>query len=192
MSCIGETSLKVLKRESTEKSRNSHHSCRYHGVAPLQLPMLRRPLSRPSLLRPFSTSPPIWNTQRPTGVDAQHKDQLQSSPPPSQSLVDHDIKPEPIHFPTQYDSKPQSTTPRETLASYDLPIVKQRIRKWTEQATIALRNRADDFTANTKTTFSQLGSQLNRVTGYEEIEALKRGVVEQGVFVSHSLLILKN
>ncbi|KIM43298.1 hypothetical protein M413DRAFT_34160, partial [Hebeloma cylindrosporum] len=28
---------------------------------------------------------------------------------------------------------------------------------------------------NTKTTFSQLGSQLNRVTGYEEIEALKRG-----------------
>jgi sensitive to high expression protein 9 len=69
--------------------------------------------------------------------------------------------------------------------------VKQRIREWTEQATIALRNRADDFTASTKTTFSHLGSQLNRVTGYEEIEALKRGVVEQGAFVSASLLILK-
>jgi len=139
-------------------------------------------LSRPPLLRPFSTSSPIWNAQKPTGVDAQHKDEPQSSPQPSQPLLDHDIKPEPIHFPTQYDSKSQSTTPRDTLASYDLPIVKQRIREWTEQATIALRNRADDFTASTKTTFSQLGSQLNRVTGYEEIEALKRGVVEQGVF----------
>ena len=151
--------------------------------------MLRRPLSRPPLLRPFSTSLPTWNAQRPTGVDAQHKDEPpKSSPQPSQPQVDHDIKPELIHSATQYDSKPQSTTPHDTLASYDLPIVKQRIREWTEQATIALRNRADDFTASTKTTFSQLGSQLNRVTGYEEIEALKRGVVEQGVFlVSHSV-----
>ena len=154
--------------------------------------MLRRPLSRPPLLRPFSTSSPIWNAQKPTGVDAQHKDEPQSSPQPSQPLLDHDIKPEPIHFPTQYDSKSQSTTPRDTLASYDLPIVKQRIREWTEQATIALRNRADDFTASTKTTFSQLGSQLNRVTGYEEIEALKRGVVEQGVCLFFiTFLILK-
>jgi len=123
----------------------------------------------------------------------QHKDEPQSSPQPSQPLLDHDIKPEPIHSPTQYDSKPQSTTPRDTLASYDLPRVKQRIREWTEQATIALRNRADDFTASTKTTFSQLGSQLNRVTGYEEIEALKRGVVEQGVclFLTTFLILKK-
>jgi len=152
--------------------------------------MLRRPLSRPPFLRPFSTCPPIWNIHRPTEVDAQHGDGLQSSPQPPQPRVDDDIKPELIHFPAQYDTKPQNTTPRETLASYDLHIVKQRIREWTEQATIGLRNRADDFTANTKTTFSQLGSQLNRVTGYEEIEALKRGVVEQGVFVFHSLLTL--
>ena len=164
--------------------------CRCYGVVALRLPMLRRPLSRPPFLRSFSTSPPIWDIHRPTQVDAQHKDEPQSSQQPSQPLVDEDIKPELFHFPTQYDSKPENTTPREALASFDLHIVKQRIREWTEQATIALRNRADDFTASTKTTFSQLGSQLNRVTGYEEIEALKRGVVEQGAFVSHSLLTL--
>lgn len=76
---------------------------------------------------------------------------------------------------------PESSKP-PNFSSYDLEIVKQRIQEWTEQAAIVLRNRADDFTTTTKATFSQLGSELNRVTGYEEIEALKRGVVKQGRF----------
>lgn len=33
------------------------------------------------------------------------------------------------------------------------------------------------------TTLSQLGLQLNKVTGYEAIEVLKRDVVDQGVYV---------
>ncbi|KAJ3568374.1 hypothetical protein NP233_g5754 [Leucocoprinus birnbaumii] len=65
------------------------------------------------------------------------------------------------------------------LPQYDLDVVKQRIREWTDQAAITLRERADGFTAQTKTRFSKLGAELNRVTGYEEIEALKREVVAQ-------------
>ncbi|KAF9463015.1 Mdm33 family-domain-containing protein, partial [Collybia nuda] len=64
--------------------------------------------------------------------------------------------------------------PSGPLPPYSLEVVKRQLREWTGQAAIIVRTRADDFTAQTKTTFSQLGSQLNKVTGYEVIEALKR------------------
>ncbi|KAJ2913675.1 hypothetical protein MD484_g6736, partial [Candolleomyces efflorescens] len=66
-----------------------------------------------------------------------------------------------------------------TLPTLHLDEVKQRIRHWTEHAAVTIRERADEFTARTKTQFSQLGAHLNKVTGYEEIEALKRDVVAQ-------------
>jgi sensitive to high expression protein 9, mitochondrial len=72
--------------------------------------------------------------------------------------------------------------------TYDLDWVKQRLRELSGQAAITVRNRADGFTANTKTTLSQLGFHLNKVTGYEAIEALKRDVVDQGVYVCCLLL----
>ncbi|KAJ7695705.1 Mdm33 family-domain-containing protein [Mycena rosella] len=56
---------------------------------------------------------------------------------------------------------------------------KHRLREWTDNTAIAVRGRADEFTSTTKTTLSQLGFQLNKMTGYEEIETLKRRVVEQ-------------
>jgi sensitive to high expression protein 9 len=64
-----------------------------------------------------------------------------------------------------------------------LNVVKQRIREWSEQAAITVRTRADDFTASTRSTLSQLGLHLNKVTGYEAIEALKRDVVDQGAYI---------
>ena len=69
------------------------------------------------------------------------------------------------------------------LSTADLEAVKLRIREWTDQAAINIRERADDFTAQSKATFSQLGAHLNKVTGYEEIEALKREVVQQGLLL---------
>ncbi|KAJ8583728.1 hypothetical protein M405DRAFT_748195 [Rhizopogon salebrosus TDB-379] len=48
-----------------------------------------------------------------------------------------------------------------------------------KQQTDELRQRTDHLTQTTSTKFFQLGSQLNRVTGYEQIEALKQRVVEQ-------------
>ncbi|KAA1477553.1 hypothetical protein DENSPDRAFT_786783 [Dentipellis sp. KUC8613] len=53
------------------------------------------------------------------------------------------------------------------------------IRKWSEHNAISLRHRTDGLMAQLSSTFHQLGGQINRVTGYEEIEALKRRVVEQ-------------
>jgi sensitive to high expression protein 9 len=66
------------------------------------------------------------------------------------------------------------------VSAYDLDI-NARMWEWTKQASINLKHCADDFTAKSKSTFSQLGCWLNQLTGYEEIEALKRGVAKQGM-----------
>ncbi|KAH7885101.1 Mdm33 family-domain-containing protein [Phlebopus sp. FC_14] len=61
----------------------------------------------------------------------------------------------------------------------DLAALRERVREWTVLASTTLRHRADEFSTRATTTFSQLGLHLNRVTGYEEIEALKKKVVDQ-------------
>ena len=45
---------------------------------------------------------------------------------------------------------------------------------------INVRKRADGFTAVTQALFSELGGQLTRATGYEDIELLKKKVEAQG------------
>ncbi|KAJ3516596.1 hypothetical protein NLJ89_g1027 [Agrocybe chaxingu] len=140
--------------------------------------MLRTSLSRPLLLRPFSTSSSAWTPQRPSIHDAQPKEEPPTPERPNAELARESLTENPL-APDILKARLPGSQEREPLSSYDLDLVKNRIREWTEQATIAIRNRADDFTANTKTTFSQLGAHLNKVTGYEDIEALKRGVVEQ-------------
>lgn len=143
-----------------------------------QLPLLRRQLS---------TSPSPWNISRPPTTNSNREQQSKQKDLPLQ-LPDHVIK--------SSSSSAESKTSSESsesrkLSSYHAEIVKQRVREWAEQGAIVLRNRADGFTATTKATFSQLGSELNRVTGYEEIEALKRKVVEQGrifIWIHFSML----
>lgn len=56
------------------------------------------------------------------------------------------------------------------------------ITKATGDTAIDIRKRADGFTAVTQALFSELGGQLNRATGYEDIELLKKKVEEQGVY----------
>ncbi|PFH53874.1 hypothetical protein AMATHDRAFT_136021 [Amanita thiersii Skay4041] len=65
------------------------------------------------------------------------------------------------------------------MAVSNLNEIKKQLRDWSERTAIRIRDRADDFTARSKSTFSQVGAHLNKVTGYEEIETLKRQVVEQ-------------
>ena len=125
------------------------------------------------LRRQLSTSPSPWNISRPPTTDPNHE---QSKQEVLFSQLPDDIKTS--SSPAESKTSESSESPK--LSSYHAEIVKQRIREWAEQGAIVLRNRADGFTATTKATFSQLGSELNRVTGYEEIEALKRKVVEQG------------
>jgi sensitive to high expression protein 9, mitochondrial len=142
--------------------------------------MLRisRSSKRLPLRRQLSTSSSPWNISRPSTTDPIRE---QSKPELSPSQVfDPSDGINASSPPATEPSKSPESTESPSLSSYNAEIVKQRIREWTEQAAIVLRNRADGFTATTKATFSQLGSELNRVTGYEEIEDLKRGVVEQG------------
>lgn len=80
------------------------------------------------------------------------------------------------------------------ISAHDLDKIKERVRDWMTLATAAfkqqtdeLRQRTDQLTQRTSSKFFQLGSQLNRVTGYEQIEALKLRVVEQGML--HLILV---
>ncbi|KAG1749312.1 hypothetical protein EDB19DRAFT_183574 [Suillus lakei] len=92
-------------------------------------------------------------------------------------------------------------TPRRLnskVSVYDLDTIKQRFGDWVvlatagfKQQTDGLRQRTDELTRRTSTKLFQLGSQLNRVTGYEQIEALKQRVVEQGVLHFLTVPVLK-
>jgi len=131
------------------------------------------------LRRQLSISPFLWNISRPPTTDPREQSKPELSPPQLPDPPDV-IKPSISPTAETEESKNPESSESPSLPSYDAEILKQRIREWTELAAVVLRNKADGFTANTKATFSRLGSELNRVTGYEEIEALKRDVVEQG------------
>ncbi|KAI6039674.1 Mdm33 family-domain-containing protein [Pisolithus marmoratus] len=77
-----------------------------------------------------------------------------------------------------------STT--ETPDSFDTPqrtdslsTLTGRMREWAHLAMTTARERADVFSTQTTTAFSQLAGHLNRATGYDAIDVLKRQVVEQ-------------
>ncbi|KAI0300253.1 mitochondrial distribution and morphology family 33, partial [Russula brevipes] len=60
------------------------------------------------------------------------------------------------------------------------------IRRWTERNSIAFRQHTDSLIARIAISFSRLGGEINRVTGYDEIETLKRQVVSQEARISGS------
>ena len=60
-------------------------------------------------------------------------------------------------------------------------LLRSHITKATGNTAISIRKRADGFTAVTQALFSELGGQLNRATGYENIELLKKKVESQGM-----------
>jgi sensitive to high expression protein 9, mitochondrial len=120
---------------------------------------------KPVPFRQLSSSARLWNTSHPHGFpgpDNDKADRVVSCRSPSSS---------------QTNAATQSPWPNSYLT---LDSVKKLLKQWTETTAVAVRNKADDFTSRTQSTFSELGSQMNRVTGYEEIEALKRQVVLQG------------
>ncbi|KAG8693098.1 hypothetical protein FRC08_009326 [Ceratobasidium sp. 394] len=59
---------------------------------------------------------------------------------------------------------------------------KQSLEMWKAATLGLLRSRAQDAAGQ----LSELGGKLNKVTGYDEIEALKRRVVERGEQPEHS------
>lgn len=70
--------------------------------------------------------------------------------------------------------------PASNKADRGIEHAKSIIRRWSEQNSIAFRQRTDSLVARLATSFTRLGGEINKVTGYDEIEALKRQVVSQG------------
>jgi len=95
---------------------------------------------------------------------------LPSNESPSQSTPDSTI-PSP------------SSDPVSNKASEDIESAQSIIRRWSERNSIALRQHTDNLIARLAVSFTRLGGEINRVTGYDEIEALKRQVVSQGTFL---------
>jgi hypothetical protein len=62
------------------------------------------------------------------------------------------------------------------------------ITKYIHQWSMALQHRADNLALARGLVFSRLGSHINRVSGYEAIEALKKNVVEQGEYMNPILM----
>jgi She9 / Mdm33 family len=77
-------------------------------------------------------------------------------------------------------SAPPSTGPVSSEADERIENIQSRVRQWSERNTIALRRRADTLVARLAVSFTRLGGEINKVTGYDEIEELKRQVVSQG------------
>jgi sensitive to high expression protein 9 len=154
---------------------------------------VRTILSRRVIFRLNHTSWPRHNSTRPSGSPAHNaldQEQLEKESPAREEAIPLTAPPSKSQEPPLPDTPPAASSRSDSasgkpdswkeLSQYDLDVVKQRIRDWTEQAAINLRERADGFTAQTKTRFSQLGAELNKATGYEEIEALKKEVAAQG------------
>jgi hypothetical protein len=72
-----------------------------------------------------------------------------------------------------------SPLPHET-PTVPLADIRARLQTWSEQTKAQLRTRTNAATASALTTFQQLGGRLNQLSGYEEIEELKRLVSKQG------------
>ena len=105
---------------------------------------------------------------------------LSSSSPPSPALSSANTRNSPE---TESDIDTHDSTGKKAsqlTTAIDVDEVKEKLRSWSENASVALRDRADRYTALAATTFAQLGKELNKVTGYGEIESLKKQVADQG------------
>ncbi|KAI0698083.1 Mdm33 family-domain-containing protein [Cytidiella melzeri] len=103
------------------------------------------------------------------------------SPPQGSVPVDHSDRPS--HIPDS--AEPNDTARQRTAVGVvDIGKVEETLRSWAANTTIAIRGRADQYTASAITSFAQLARELNKVTGYQEIETLKRAVTAQETRIS--------
>jgi len=79
------------------------------------------------------------------------------------------------------------TSDLDTRPAFGFEILQGRMREWSGVAAMNLRRRVDVYSGRATTTFFQLAQHLNRATGYDAIDLLKRRVVEQGVSASFLL-----
>jgi hypothetical protein len=134
------------------------------GQVPLPLPHMYR--SSRSVTRTFSSSR-LFHSSPLCLNTAQHQPTPAKPAGPSESKDS-----------ARPDGQPVLSEKLQEAAS----LFRGYITKATGDTAVNIRKRADGFTAVTQVLFSELGGQLNRATGYEDIELLKKKVGEQGTF----------
>ncbi len=146
---------------------------------------VRSTRTRTQNIRFYSATQP-WRTQHTQDQSQRQASSSGSNETPSTSTSDPsttEAGPSSHSHPPLAHSAPEtSKTPVEAV---DVEQVKEKLRTWAENAAVALRGRADQYTSSAIKSFAQLGRELNKVTGYQEIEALKRAVASQGKFLYH-------
>ncbi|KZT73847.1 hypothetical protein DAEQUDRAFT_661330 [Daedalea quercina L-15889] len=126
---------------------------------------------RSSLLRPTFHCASCLSAPRlvhPTFRTRLRLNSTQSPPPPKPS---EEAQPGP--------SQPKE---HEKITSHGVDAiaeVRARVQQWSTRTATVIRERIDRHTADLARTFSQLGKEVNKMTGYGEIEELKRRVAAQ-------------
>ncbi|KAI9512460.1 Mdm33 family-domain-containing protein [Russula earlei] len=100
---------------------------------------------------------------------------------------DRGLRPSPNGPPSE--SAPDSTPPSSSSgpeSGKNIEHAQSLIRRWSERNSVAFRQHTDNLIARMAVSFTRLGGEINRVTGYDEIETLKRQVVSQEARISAS------
>ncbi|KAG8998001.1 sensitivity to high expression protein she9 [Tulasnella sp. JGI-2019a] len=106
---------------------------------------------------------------------------------PNTLQEDSGLPHKPIKDPSKPSSLPQLPPPqwRESLGQ-----AVDRLRLWAELNREHLRRKTQTISFNASTSLQTVGTKLNVVTGYHEIEALKKQVVDTGKYCLHWLIPL--
>ncbi|KAH8104500.1 Mdm33 family-domain-containing protein [Cristinia sonorae] len=119
------------------------------------------------MLHSFSRAHHRLRPPRPSATLRRHLSSLPPPPPPKQPNANSS------------ELSPELTESSASAKERRIEEFKQILKDWTERTSTVIRRRADDYTARAASTFAQLGSELNKVTGYGEIDLLKKRVVAQ-------------
>ncbi|OJT13631.1 Sensitive to high expression protein 9 -like protein, mitochondrial [Trametes pubescens] len=121
-----------------------------------------------------TTIPPPDQRKEPT---SEASNSTLSTPPPQEQSSAPQAPPQETQHPSSSESSSEHGS-SETNAD-KLALIKAQFKELSHETLSRMRDRGDGFTRQVARTFAQLGSELNRVTGYGEIEVLKRRVVQQ-------------
>lgn len=136
------------------------------------------PISRPALaattssLRRANQLSLAFSTTRLRSSD---KSNVENGPPPrTQPSAPPDLL-------KQYHTAETDRIQNKSSQSLDTTV--EKLRVWSTKYAAIVRQRMDTFSASAQIAFSRMGGRLNEVTGYREIEQLKRLVVENGAYI---------
>ncbi|KZV64360.1 hypothetical protein PENSPDRAFT_615468 [Peniophora sp. CONT] len=160
--------------------------------------MLRRGLPQPLYLRRICLSAnsrhispgltPVqrfYSTERPPQEAAARPSDLESKETPASSSstptssLESGSPSEAYTDPARSFSAPRHPDDPPASSEALLSRLRARAQEWSTQAAITARHKTDDTLASLAVNLRKAGGEINRATGYNEIDALKRRVSEQ-------------